>query len=186
MKILMAIILGTFFGYALYKVGATNPKKLTSMLRLEDLTLAKVILFAIGLSSILLVAVNALGLFNLDNLSIKTMNLGVILGGMIFGIGFGYAGTCPGTCVGATGSDGFKKAISAIVGGLIGAFTFSMSYGFLKESGFISGLDMGKLTLFNISSEFPSVFNIGFSGLLITGVVFVVLALALPKSILKK
>ena len=41
MKILLAIILGAFFGYALYKVGATSPKKILSMLRLENLHLAK-------------------------------------------------------------------------------------------------------------------------------------------------
>ncbi len=185
MKILLAIILGAFFGYALYKVDATNPRKLTSMLRLEDITLAKVILFAIGLSSVLLVVINAIGLFNLDNLSVKTMNLGVIIGGVIFGLGFGFAGTCPGTCVGAAGSDGVKKAVSAILGGLLGAFTFSLVYGKLNEMGLISNLDMGKLTLFNISPEFESVFNIGFGGLAIVGVIFMVLALVLPNSIIK-
>lgn len=54
MKLLLGILLGSFFGYSLYKVRATNPKKLLKMLRLEDLELAKVILFAIGLASVLL------------------------------------------------------------------------------------------------------------------------------------
>lgn len=186
MKILLAILLGAFFGYALYKVGATSPKKLLSMLRLEDLHLAKVILFAIGFSSVLLYLANLIGIFNLDHLSIKTMNTGVILGGIIFGLGFGSAGTCPGTCVGAASGDNLKKAISTILGGLTGAFAFSMSYASLKSIGLISSLDMSKLTLFNLSPEFPSLFNLGFTGLLITGVLFMGGSLILPNSIIKK
>lgn len=77
MDILLAILLGSFFGYALYKVGATNPKNLISMLTLRDLTLAKVILFAIGLASISLFVLNSIGIFNLEHLSIKPMNTGV-------------------------------------------------------------------------------------------------------------
>ena len=109
MKILLAIILGAFFGYALYKVGATSPKKILSMLRLENLHLAKVILFAIGLSSVLLYLANLVGIFNIDHLSVKSLNTGVILGGIIFGLGFGSIGTCPGTCVGAVSGENFKK-----------------------------------------------------------------------------
>ena len=185
MKILLAIILGAFFGYALYKVGATSPKKILSMLRLENLHLAKVILFAIGLSSVLLYLANLVGIFNIDHLSVKSLNTGVILGGIIFGLGFGSIGTCPGTCVGAVSGENFKKALSAILGGLIGAFTFSISYSSLKSMGLISSFDLGKLTLFNLSSEYPSVFDLGFTGLLITGVLFMVGALLLPNSILK-
>lgn len=186
MKILLGIILGAFFGYALYKAGATSPRKLLAMLRLEDLDLAKIILFAIGLSSVLLSIANWVGIFDIGHLSVKTLNTGVIVGGIIFGLGFGLAGTCPGTCVGASGSDGFRKAVSAIIGGLLGAFAFSMSYGYLNKVGLISGFDMGKVTLFNLSPEYPSLFNIGFIGLFIAGVVFMVGALLLPKSILKK
>src|SRR5690606_34350788 len=129
MKILSAIILGGLFGFALYKSGASNLKKLLATLRLEDLSLMKTILFGIGFASILLSLASLVGLFNIGHLSIKTTHLGVIIGGLIFGIGFGAAGTCPGTCVAAAGSDGVKKAISAVIGGLLGAFVFSLSYG---------------------------------------------------------
>lgn len=186
MKILLAILLGGFFGYALYKVGATNPKKLLAMLRLQDLHLAKVILFAIGFASVLLSLAQVIGIFDITHLSVKTLNLGVVIGGVIFGLGFGYGGTCPGTCVGAAGTDNFKKALSAIVGGLFGAFAFTLSYGYLKNIGLISGFDLGKLTLFNISSAYPSVFSIGYLGLFIAGILFMMFGYMLPKSILKK
>ncbi|MGL5086180.1 MAG: YeeE/YedE thiosulfate transporter family protein, partial [Clostridium sp.] len=79
-----------------------------------------------------------------------------------------------------------KKAISAIVGGLLGAFTFSISYGYLKGLGLFESLDMGKITLFNISDKYPSVFNVGFIGLLVVGILFMVGAYFIPKQIIKE
>lgn len=186
MEILLAILLGGFFGFALSYVGATGFKNILKMLRLEDLSLAKIILFAIGFSSILLSLSAMLGIFDISNLSIKTMNLGVIVGGLIFGVAFGAVGTCPGTCVGAMGSNGLKKAISAILGGLVGAFAFSMSYGYLKELGLFETLNMGKVTLFNISEKYPSIFNIGFIGLLVVGLIFMIMGYFIPKHIIKE
>lgn len=182
MKILLAILLGGFFGYALYKVQATNPKKLLAMLRLEDLHLAKVILFA----TVLLSIAHAVGIFNISHLSVKTLNLGVIIGGIIFGLGFGYAGTCPGTCVGTSGTNNFKKGLSTIIGRLMSAFTFTLSYGYLNNLGLTSGFDLGKLTLFKISPNYPSLFNVGYIGLFLTGILFMLVSYFLPKSILKK
>ena len=185
-KILLAILLGGFFGFALYYVGATGFSHISKMLRLEDLSLAKIILFAIGFSSVLLSISALLGIFDMSHLSIKAMNLGVIIGGLIFGIGFGGAGTCPGTCVGSVGGIfGFKKAISAVIGGLFGAFAFSMLYGSFKDIGLFNTLNYGKITLFNISDKYPSVFNTGYVGLLVVGILFMIGAYFLPKRILK-
>lgn len=185
MTIFLAVILGGLFGFVLYLVGASSPKNLLSMLRLEDLTLMKIIVFAIGFASVLLSLSSILGIFNTSHLSIKTTNLGVILGGLIFGLGFGWVGTCPGTCLAASSSGGFKKAISAILGGLLGALTFSLSYIGWKQLGLFDTMNLGKLTLFNISDKFPSVFNIGYLGLLGIGVIFMVIAFILPNEIEK-
>ena len=59
----------------------------------------KIILFAIGLAGALIAAANLMGIFNIDHFSIKSMNAGVILGGIIFGLGFGAVGNCPGTAL---------------------------------------------------------------------------------------
>ncbi|MEF9951930.1 MAG: hypothetical protein RR838_05000 [Clostridium sp.] len=186
MKILLAILLGGFFGFALSYVGATGFKNILKMLRLEDLSLAKIILFAIGFSSVLLSISTMLGIFDISHLSVKTMNLGVIVGGLIFGLAFGALGTCPGTCFASLGTDWFKKGLAAVLGGLVGAFIFSMSYGFFKDAGMFKALDFGKLTLFNISGEYPYLFNIGFSGLLVVGLLFMVGAYFIPKQIIKE
>lgn len=180
MKIVLAIILGALFGAVLYRTGASSPKKLIAMLRLEDLSIMKIIVFGIGLASVLLSVSGLSGLLNLNHLGIKGTNLGVIIGGLLFGIGFGTVGTCPGTCVAASGSGGYKKAFSAVLGGLVGAWVFSMTYGFWKNAGLFSAMDLGKLTLFRISDAFPSVFPIGYTGLLIVGLVFIAVAFILP------
>lgn len=186
MNIFLAVILGGFFGLALTLVGATTFDKILKMLRLEDLTLAKVIIFAIGFSSVLLSVSNWLGVFDISHLSIKTMNLGVVIGGLLFGIAFGSVGTCPGTCVGAvTGKGNFKKALSAIIGGLFGAFIFSLSYGTFKDMGLFDTLNLGKLTLFNISDKYPSIMGGGFTGLFIVGLLFMIGAYFLPEKIRK-
>lgn len=181
MQIALAIVLGSLFGFALYVTGASNSKKLLSMLRLEDLSLMKIIVFAIGFSSVLLFLANLLGIFTISHLSIKATNLGVILGGILFGIGFGTVGTCPGTCIAASGSGAFKKIISAVIGGLFGAFAFSLTYGMWKQIGLFKVFDLGKLTLFAISEKYPSVFNIGFIGLLFTGILLMIIAWFLPE-----
>jgi hypothetical protein len=180
MVLLLGILLGGLFGFALYYVGAANSKKLINMLNLQDLSLMKIILFAIGFSSVLLSIATFLGIFDISHLSIKTTHLGVIVGGLIFGIGFGWAGTCPGTCAAATTSEDSKKAISAVIGGLLGAFLFSLSYGFLKDLGLFQAMNLGKLTLFNISVKYPSVLQIGFTGLFVMGLLIMLVAVLLP------
>lgn len=180
MKIVLAIILGFLFGFVLYWVGASSPKKLIAMLRLENLSIMKIIVFAIGFSCILLSVFSLLGFFNPAHLSVKGTNLGVVIGGLLFGIGFGTVGTCPGTCVAASASGGYKKAISAVLGGLLGAWVFSITYVFWKNFGLFSTMDLGKLTLFRISDKYPSVFSLGYTGLLIVGILFIAVSFFLP------
>lgn len=140
----------------------------------------KIIVFGIGSASVLLSVFSMLGFFNPAHLSVKGANFGVIIGGLLFGIGFGTVGTCPGTCVAATAGGGFRKALSAVLGGLLGAWVFSMSYGFWKNLGLFSIMDWGKMTLFQISDQYPSVFSLGYVGLLIVGIIFIGIAFFLP------
>lgn len=179
--IILGIILGSLFGFALYYAGASQPKRLLQMLRLQNLALMKIIVFAIGFGSVLLSIATLIGIFDLSHLNIKPMHLGVILGGLIFGIGFGLAGTCPGTCVAGLTSGGFRKGFSAFIGGLAGALLFSLSYGGLKKIGFFDVVNFGKLTLFQVSEKNPSVLNIGFGGLFVLGALFMLAGIMIPE-----
>lgn len=181
MDILLAVLLGGFFGFALFYVGATKSSKLISMLSFNNLLLMKTILFAIGFASFLLSIASFVGILDLSHLSVKTTHLGVVIGGLIFGVGFGWAGTCPGTCVADSSSGGYKKAISVIIGGLVGAFIYSISYGSIKKTGIFDTMNLGKLTLFKLSDKYPSVFSIGFGGLLLFGILIMLIAFFLPE-----
>lgn len=139
-----------------------------------------------GFASFLLSISGLLGIFDISHLSVKGMNLGVIVGGVIFGIGFGSIGICPGTCVGAIGGlSELKKVITTIVGGLFGAFAYSLLYGSINNTGFFEIFNYGKITLFKISEKYPSVFNTGFLGLLIVSILFMAGAYFIPYKIYK-
>lgn len=183
MNIILAILLGGAFGFALYYVGVAQRKNIRAMLRLEDLTVMKIILFAIGMASTLLALSSLAGLFNITHLSVKEMNAGVLLGGIIFGIGFGWAGNCPGTALAGLPHTNKVKTFGVIVGGLVGALTFSLSYENWQAWGLFSALNYGKISLFQLSTKFPAVFNIGFIGLLVMGILFMLTAYVLPYKI---
>lgn len=136
MSLFLAIIIGMFFGFALNRAGATNPDNIINMLRLTDLRLMKTILLAVGISSILLFAGMAFGLIDPAHISIKTAYIGVIAGGALLGIGFALSGYCPGTGL-AAAVTGRKDALFFILGGLLGAFIFTLCYAHLKGDTFM-------------------------------------------------
>ncbi|NOQ63720.1 MAG: YeeE/YedE family protein [Methyloprofundus sp.] len=133
MTLLFAIITGFLFGFVLQKVGATNPQRIIDMLRLKDFHLLKTILLGIGGSSLLLFIFLGIGLVDASHISIKGAYTGVIVGGLIFGIGWAVAGFCPGTGIAALAT-GRKDAVFFVLGGLIGAFIFTLSYGAIKDN----------------------------------------------------
>lgn len=95
MNIILAIILGIFFGFTLQRVGANTPQNIINMLRLKDLHLMKAIFLAIGISSTLLFLLLAFGIIDRGHLSVKSSYIGVIVGGAVLGLGFAIAGNAP-------------------------------------------------------------------------------------------
>lgn len=187
-EIIMAIVIGGAFGFILHKVGATNPNKIVGFLRLTDLHLAKVILFAIGFSSLLLFILMAVGVIPVSHISVKASYTGVIIGGAIFGIGFGLGGYCPGTTVAALGS-GRKDSLFMILGGLVGAWVYVLLYGWLTEnmSWLFDSIAGGKVSLAETGNEKYQAL-IGMNGLVVAGVIailFMAGAALLPNKIRK-
>lgn len=180
--ILKGLFNGFLFGLALYIVGATNRSNLLEMLQLRNLRLMKIILFAIGFASVLIFASLYLGILPESRFNIKGMYLGVPMGGAILAFGFGFIGLCPGTSLGALTS-GYIKSIAVILGGLLGSYIFARSYGFLSNFGIFKPLWGGKVTLFQISENYPALFNIGPWGGIAVGCIFMLIALALPEKL---
>lgn len=184
MEMFLAIFLGTLFGFVLHRVGASNPENILNMLRLTDLRLMKAILLAIGLSSISLFLLMTAGVIDGGHLSVKESYVGVIIGGAILGLGFGTAGYCPGTGLAGLG-DGRRDAVAFVLGGLVGAFGYMVTYPFWKAAGLLDPILGGKTTLAATGNEAYGALMGGVPGWLVAlviGVVFVVIAWALPST----
>lgn len=177
--LVIAVILGLAFGFALDRVGATDANVLLRMLSLKDLHLAKTILLGIGLASSLMFLGQMVGLVDVGNMSVKTSYLGVLIGGLIFGLGWAFSGYCPGTGVAALATLR-KDAIAFILGGLGGALLYALTYPMWKSSGLLDGT---KLTVASIEGS-GAEGALGLQGQvvgLVLGLVFVAVAFVLPR-----
>lgn len=189
MELFLAITLGTLFGFALNRAGATNPENIINMLRLTDLRLMKAILFAIGLSSILLFVGLQLGLVPPAHLSVKSAYIGVAVGGALLGIGFAISGYCPGTSLSAAAT-GRRDALFFVIGGFLGAFAYTLAYGWLNEhTALFQNVTGGAMTLAQTGNEkYPALLQ-DINGTIIglpLGILFIAIAKILPASIRHK
>jgi len=184
MTIVLAIILGIIFGFALQRVGATNPQNIINMMRLTDLHLMKAIFFAIGISSTLLFLLMTLGVIDAGHLSVKSSYIGVIVGGVMLGLGFAVAGYCPGTSLTAL-ADGRKDALFFVGGGLVGAMIYTLVYGSIKGSWLFNTIASGKVTLATGSDKFQALLPMIPGTLLAAGIgiIFMLIAWKLPDKI---
>ncbi|GAB5436386.1 DUF6691 family protein [Falsiruegeria mediterranea] len=180
--ILLALVIGAAFGAVLDRVGASNPSFIGAMLNLTNLNLAKSILLAIGVGSVLMFGGQMLGLVDVGHMSVKAAYGGVFLGGLLLGAGWALSGFCPGTGVVAAAS-GRKDALFFIAGGLLGAAAYMVTYPAWKSSGLLDAIAGGKVTL----GEVPGAKYDGLTALpgdilgLVLGLGFVALAFALPE-----
>jgi uncharacterized protein len=183
--IVLAIVIGAAFGFVLDRIGATDPGNIIRMLNLSKLHLMKTILAGIGVASVLMFGGLLVGLVDPGHLSVKTAYVGVFAGGILLGIGFAVAGYCPGTGLTAAAT-GRLDAIFFVIGGLVGAAAYMASYTVAKASGLLDHLFGGSATLGAIAgTKYPAIFG-GVSGEwlgLALGIVFIVIAMALPARI---
>jgi len=186
-SIFLALLIGAAFGFALDRVGATNPGYIIRMLNLTDLHLMKTILSGIGVASILVFGGIMLGLLDPGHLSVKSAYIGVFIGGIILGLGFAVAGYCPGTGLTALAT-GRVDALFFIVGGLLGAAAYMGSYAWVRSTGVLAEIAGGKATLAPITgTKYPALFA-GTSGELlglILGFAFILIAVLLPSRIVR-
>jgi uncharacterized membrane protein YedE/YeeE len=184
MTIVLAIILGIIFGFALQRVGATNPQNIINMMRLTDLHLMKAIFFAIGISSTLLFLLMTLGVIDAGHLSVKSSYIGVIVGGVMLGLGFAVAGYCPGTSLTAL-ANGRKDALFFVGGGLVGALIYTLVYGSIQGSWLFNTIAGGKVMLATGSDKFQALLPMIPGTLLaaVIGIAFMLIAWKLPDKI---
>lgn len=179
--ILLAIVIGGAFGFVLDRVGATNPNFIIRMLNLSDLHLMRTILLAIGVGAVLTFGGLLIGLVEPAHLSVKGAYWGVFVGGVLLGLGFAVAGYCPGTGLAAAAS-GRIDAMVFVLGGLLGAFAYALSFASVETTGLLDKITGGSSTIGAIAgTKYPALFDVSgeLAGLAL-GIVFIAVAWALP------
>ncbi|GAB7080021.1 YeeE/YedE thiosulfate transporter family protein [Megalodesulfovibrio paquesii] len=143
MDLVWGLVTGVLFGVLLQRCRVQRYDKQLGALRLKDMTIVKFMLTTVVVGA---VGLHLLDLFGLVQFSIKSFNVGgVIGGGLLFGLGWGLCGYCPGTAAGALG-EGRLDGLWAILGMLVGAGIFAELYPFFQRTILAWG-DLGKLTL---------------------------------------
>ncbi len=144
-SLIIAVIVGFFFGLFLERGGLGNPHKLTGVFYLRDFAVPKAMFSAIIVASAGLYMLGDLKLLDLSRVWIvPTYFWPQIAGGFLFGLGYLIAGYCPGTAVAGLGS-GRIDAFVTILGMIAGSLLFAVVYPYLEF--FYMSSSMGATTL---------------------------------------
>jgi len=148
MKLLLGLAIGTAIGAIMQLGGASSYRKILGALLLKDMTIIKLILMTIAVTT---VGIYALDLVHMAHMDIKpTYVVGIAIAGLIFGVGFALSGYCPGTCVLAS-AEGKSDAFITLLGGLVGAALYALVYPYMGP--LLNMTNYGEITL-------ASVFNV--------------------------
>ena len=142
---IVAILIGIAFGFALERAGLGNARKLAGQFYFTDFTVFKVMFSAILVAMLGAFWLGRLGIIDLRGVYVpETFLAPQLIGGLLFGAGFALAGLCPGTaCVAlATGrGDGLAVVIGMFAGVLITGLAFARLQRFYEST------SRGSLTL---------------------------------------
>ncbi len=146
MSVLTAVVIGVsigfVFGFALEKSRVFEPGMIVGQMQLRNFIMLKVFLTAV-ITGLVVIGIMH-GFFGVKLVPKPLLYGANVLGGLILGAGITLAGACPGTVAAQIGA-GYKDAWVILVGGLLGALTFSYLEPTLKPV-LLSG-GPGKLTL---------------------------------------
>jgi len=120
--IVVGILMGTVFGFALEKSRVFEPGIIVGQMQLRNFIMLKVFLTAVATGAVVLAALNGFGIVKLQPKA--ALYAADIVGGLILGVGIALAGACPGTTLVQIGA-GYRDALFTFAGGLVGAVAFS-------------------------------------------------------------
>ncbi|WP_456380882.1 YeeE/YedE thiosulfate transporter family protein [Hydrogenimonas sp.] len=164
----MVLFIGFVFGAIIQWSRVDKFEKIAGFAMLEDMTVPKMLFFAIGFASIFLYVLIEIGLAHYH---VKPVMLGgLVIGAVLFGIAMAIFGKCPGTGP-ISVAEGRIDVLVGAIGGIFGGLFFTWAYPWLEP---IMGPDYGKLTLprFFEGQEHLAV--------LIYGLALIAVAFALP------
>ena len=89
--LVIALVLGVFFGFSLNKAGPTKYHKIVNVFRFTDMLVLQFIMTALAVAMIGLFSLRALGVLTFPNIP-ATYIVGNLVGGLIFGVGMALTG----------------------------------------------------------------------------------------------
>ncbi len=144
-NLIVAVVLGLFFGFFLERGGLGNPHKLTGVFYLTDFAVPKAMFTAILVAATGLCLLSDLKVLDMSRVwIIPTFFWPQLAGGALFGLGYLISGYCPGTAVAGLAS-GRMDALITMAGIGSGTLLFSILYPGLER--FYKTSDMGAVTL---------------------------------------
>jgi len=126
-NMIIALVLGVFFGFALNKAGLTKYNKIVNVFRFTDMAVLQFMMTALVVSMSGLYILRALNLVTFPNVP-ATYIVGNIVGGLIFGVGMALSGYCPGTCAAGAGEGKMDYIVPGLLGFLTGAVIYGLTY----------------------------------------------------------
>jgi hypothetical protein len=133
MDMLIALLIGTGFGFSLEQAGFSSSRKLVGMFYGYDTTVIKVFFTAAIVALTGSQFLSYFGLLNLNQVYVNEFYVyASIVGGIIMGAGFIMGGFCPGTGLSAM-SIGKIDAMVYVMGGLTGAFLFAETFPLIQN-----------------------------------------------------
>jgi uncharacterized protein len=127
MSIILPLILGVCFGFALNKAGLTRYTKIVNQFRLSDMAVLKFMMTALVVAMIGLYALHGIGFIQFPVVP-ATYIVGNLVGGLIFGVGMAMAGFCPGTAAAGAGEGKIDYLVPGLLGFLVGAVIYGLTY----------------------------------------------------------
>lgn len=133
LDLLIALVIGIGFGFALEQAGFSSSRKLVGMFYGYDTTVVKVFFTAAIVALVGSQLLSYFGLLDLNKVFVNEYYVkSAIIGGVIMGAGFILGGFCPGTGLSAM-SIGKIDAIFFFLGGLAGAFIFAETWPLIQD-----------------------------------------------------
>ena len=133
LDLLIALVIGIGFGYALEQAGFSSSRKLVGMFYGYDTTVIKVFFTAAIVALIGSQLLSYFGLLDLNKVFVNEYYVkSAIIGGIVMGAGFIMGGFCPGTGLSAM-SIGKVDAMFFFLGGLAGAFVFAETWPLIQD-----------------------------------------------------
>ena len=178
---MMVILTGLLFGFSLYWSGVSHRRRARSSIRMENLTIARILLYAVGYAMFLLAICRyAIG-YDEANIAIKNMDFGVVVGGFIFGLGLGVIGNCSVVSLASLPYEHKCKTLGIILGGWLGYWLYQQTAFFWINLGIYDLWNYGQMTLYKMNDFIDYVLPFGYEGVLFLGILMMVVAILMPR-----